>query len=113
LIASCWVGLFFELIRAVPYVMMQMDMMPIMEEHVPRMVESMRASGNAGAAAGAQIGAAFARSMLVAGIVFYCGWGLAKLLFYGFSIRYLRGFRLLAVAFDGSAKGASPPVDRL
>ena len=65
-------------------------MLPIIEEYMPRMMESATPSGQAKTEAGARIGAVMARLVVIGGIVFFCVWGLVKLTFYGLARRYLQ-----------------------
>lgn len=88
------VAIVFEIARAIPYLMIQWDMLPVLEEYMPRMMmESAGASGDQAAEAAeamARIGAMMARLTAIFGMVFFCGWCLVKVVFYSITNRYLK-----------------------
>jgi hypothetical protein len=77
----------YEVAHLVTFVLLQMGMMPIMQLYMTRI---MRASAGPNGGNAEQFGTVFAKFSIIAGIAMQCGWTLVKLLFYSFSIRYLR-----------------------
>ena len=97
LLTACGAAFVLELLRAVVQVVVQMQMMPITMKHTERMMEA----GN-GPQAVAEVAMTVARVAIVIGIVFGVIWLLAKLIFFGISVAYLRK-PAVCVYLDGPA----------
>jgi hypothetical protein len=75
----------FELLRAAVQAVIQAQTIPMTMQHTQRMMEA----GN-GPQGAAEVAMTVARVAIVVGIVFGLLWLLAKLIFYGISVWYLR-----------------------
>ncbi len=85
--AACAVAVVFELGRAVPHVLMQLENMALMEDYMPRLMEA-SAPGPQGQQ-GAAFGAMIARFSMIVGWVVFAGWLILKLAFFGVAFMYL------------------------
>ncbi len=85
LLTACSAAIVFELLRAVVQVLIQIKTIPLTMEHTERMM-----SVGGGPAQAMEIAMTVARVFLVIGIVMGALWLVAKLVFFGLSVWYLR-----------------------
>jgi hypothetical protein len=85
--AACGAAIVFELCRAVPQGLMQLEVMALMEDYLPRLMEA-----SAPGAQGQQIaafGEMMARFSIIMQWVVFFGWLILKLVYFGLSFHYL------------------------
>ena len=99
--------LVFEIIQFFVIVYTQLQIMPIMEVHMARMMES---TPNSGPSEKEFMGAITKFSMII-GFVFHGGWTLLKVVFFCIAIRYLRSQRIIGLMTGQT--GASTPAEVL
>ncbi len=85
--AACAVAMVFELGRAVPQVLMQLENMAVMEDYMPRLMEASAPGPQAKQVAA--FGAMIARFSVIMGWVVFAGWLILKLAFFGVAFYYL------------------------
>jgi hypothetical protein len=85
LLWSCAVAFGLEIGHFVVATIMQLQLLPVMEQHMGRVMEASSNSGNM-----QQFGTAMARISMIAGLVFSGIWMLLKLVYFWISWSYLR-----------------------
>jgi hypothetical protein len=84
---ACGLAILFELSRAVPSTLMQLENMALMEDYLPRVMEASAPGGQGRQLA--EFGRMMARFSLIMGWVIFFGWLTLKLVFFGVAFAYL------------------------
>ncbi len=90
LLIGCGVGPIFLIARFISFVIMQLEIMPIMQTYFETTITASAGPGNSPQQMGAEFGASMAKASIIAGMVFNAGWSLTQLIFFGFAFRYLK-----------------------
>ena len=83
-------AILFEIAACVAGTFVQMKVGAVLSETMPRMMTSAVPKGGQGADEAAAMATVFTKVAYFAGVAITIGWALAKMIFYGFSISYLR-----------------------
>jgi hypothetical protein len=89
LLAVLAVAIVFEVIQASVYVLMQLQMAPILAESMPQMMKTTVPKGQPETEQVAEMGAVVAKVTIFVGIAFHAIFALVKLIFYAIGARYL------------------------
>lgn len=109
LVVTCSFVVFFEIAQLVVGSMIQIQMMPVMEVHMSRVMEAVPGD-NPG---GDKFAQSVAKFSMIAGFVMAGGWALIKLVFLGVSIWYLRIQRIRSLFDRNASSNTSQPASKL
>lgn len=100
LVFGCLAAIGWEVVRAVPHTLMQLENTAMMEEYMPRMMEAQAPGGQA--AQMAEFARMIAHFSTIMGWVIFFGWLMMKLAFYGVAARYLTRPKIKSLFGDSS-----------
>ena len=99
----------FELVQLGLFAMIQLEMMPVMDVYMSRVLEGAPGGGPGGQKAAQTI----AKFSMIAGFIMQAGWMLVKLIFLGLAIWYLRSQRIRLLFQDKASSDQPQPAAEL
>jgi len=95
----------YEIVGSIVHVMQQLEMIPVMAEYMPRIMDA--SAPGQGGAGGAEVGQAIAMVSIVLGIAMFAGMAIVKPIFYIVGFVHLRKSRVVQL-FQESVQGDHP-----